>query len=603
TKADGTVEETAAPSDKLLIELGVKLEAYQLTYENDSFGNKYDANILECDILATPETIDEILATASEGTVIGLAAGKYGSITLTQNNLTLITNTAVVDYVNANAKENCKLIGITFDAAGAQKGYDPKNGQLSFYTSVASGENVSSGADYLEIIDCTFTGTPVDASNYCVISFYDRQRVSGATEGFTVEDCTFETDAAYYIYAYYPGYNVKGTIEIIDNTFGTANTSVDTAVYLGSIKAHAVVRNNTFVNSGVVVTPHNNASCTYALNVEVSYNHFINTSDADTTAIALRNFYGLPKCTTTVKDNTANYGKSVIKDPYIDTQFYECYDVTTAPADFKMASNAAELTSAIESATEDITIMLMSDITATVTAKQNADVDVVIDGQGYECSETIYLHGQARHTGAETLTIKNINFVSDTAIDFISANSTGSTERYAHNVTVENCTFKGTGTGDVVGLRLRQTYNITIKNCTADGMHSLLWATGGDGITVDNVTVTNSKHGVSFGTTKNAAVKNCNFTSTDAYGYGIRADASGAYSLTVENSTIKAAAPILLRKATGTYAATLSGNTLTATGAYQIIVTAGDFEEGKDLTAPTGVCTLTGADGLTVYKG
>ena len=267
--------------------------------------------------------------------------------------------------------------------------------------------------------------------------------------------------------------------------------------------------------------------------------------------------------------------------------------------------SADELTNAIANATDGDIIALGSDVTADVTALQVADVDVIIDGYGHTVSSTIYLEGQARYNGAETLTFRNINFVtdSDTAFDFISANSTESAKRYAHNVTVENCTFTATGAGDVVGLRLRQTYNITVKESTFTGMHSVLWGTGISGITVDTVTATNCKNGMSFGTSNGIVVNNCNIEATGEYGYGIRVDASGAYTLSVENSNITAAAPVLLRKATGAYAATLNGNTLTTTGDYQVIVTAGDFEEDVALTAPTGAYTLNGADGLSVYVG
>ncbi len=268
--------------------------------------------------------------------------------------------------------------------------------------------------------------------------------------------------------------------------------------------------------------------------------------------------------------------------------------------------SADELTSAIANATDGDIIALGSDITADVTALQVADVDVTIDGYGHTVSSTIYLEGQARYTGAETLTFKNINFVtdSDSAFDFISANSTESAKRYAHNVTVENCTFTATGAGDVVGLRLRQTYNITVKDSTFTGMHSVLWGTGISGITVDNVTATNCKNGMSFsGASNGVVVKNCNVEVIGEYGYGIRVEASGAYTLSVENCNFTAAAPVLLRKATGAYTATLNGNTLATTGDYQVIVTAGDFEEGVALTAPTGAYTLNGADGLSVYVG
>ena len=81
------------------------------------------------------------------------------------------------------------------------------------------------------------------------------------------------------------------------------------------------------MNGTVVITPHNNASCTYALKMSVMDNNFVNTSDEKNIVIALRNFHSLPKCSVTVKNNVANYGLSELSEPYIDADSYECYDI------------------------------------------------------------------------------------------------------------------------------------------------------------------------------------------------------------------------------------------------------------------------------------
>lgn len=233
---------------------------------------------------------------------------------------------------------------------------------------------------------------------------------------------------------------------------------------------------------------------------------------------------------------------------------------------------------------------------ATIIVPQTEGVNIVVDGRGYKFDGTFDIYGHARNNGAETLKFTNINFEhTDGAIDFISCNTTEPEKRYAHNVTVENCTFTGNSNGDVVGMRYRQCYNITVLNCTATNMHSLMWATGTTGITLDGVTVSDSKSGVSFGTSNNVVVKNSNITASEAYAHGIRVDASGAYKLSVENNTIKADAPILLRKATGAYSLSLSNNTLTTTKDYQLIICNNDdYAEGKDLVEPTGAYTVSG---------
>ena len=268
----------------------------------------------------------------------------------------------------------------------------------------------------------------------------------------------------------------------------------------------------------------------------------------------------------------------------------------------RFAEKAETMTAIAKDATIDTNIILASDVTGDAILLQKADIDLVVDGDNHNYTGTIYIHGQARHTGAETLAIQNVNFVSNETIDFISSNTTVSTERYAHNVTIKDCTFTGSGNGDVVGARFRQAFNIAIENCTANALHSLMWITGGVGVTVDGAVIKNSKNGVSFGTSDKVVVKNSKITAIGDYGYALRTDASGAYSLKVSNSTLKADAPILMRKATAAASLALEGNTLTSTDTYQIIVTASDYEAGKELTAATGNVTITGGEGLNIFK-
>lgn len=277
------------------------------------------------------------------------------------------------------------------------------------------------------------------------------------------------------------------------------------------------------------------------------------------------------------------------------------YNTLTSNSDVKctvvkatFVTNADELQTALDAATGDATILLGADITGNVIATQKEGVNITINGIGHEFDGAIEIYGQARATGAETLTIKNINFVSDVERDFVHCNTTESAKRYAHNVTIEDCTFTGSGNGDVVAARFRQCYNITVKNCSGTGLHSVLWATGvANGITVDNVTASCTSGGVSFGTSTDVTVKNSNFTVAGAYGYGIRVDASGAYKLKVENCVITADAPVLVRKATGAATVVLTGNTLTSAKGNTLVVTAADYAAGTELTAPTGNLTIT----------
>src|SRR5690554_4091449 len=270
-------------------------------------------------------------------------------------------------------------------------------------------------------------------------------------------------------------------------------------------------------------------------------------------------------------------------------------------------TTADEITNAIKNATSDVTINFANDIIGNATAEQKEGVNVVVNGNGYKYDGTITLDGNARHTGAETLTIANINFEhADGGIYFIECNVGGGNDGYAHNVTVKDCTFKGNSSGDVVGMRYRQCYNMSVINCTATDVHSLMWTTGGENITVDGVNVTAKEGGLSTSTTKNISVKNSTITVPTAYGYGIRLNSSDDntnLNLDIENNTITADAPILLRQAKAmTYTISLTGNnTLLTDKVYHIITTAGEYKDGVALSAPTGTVNINGAEGYNVY--
>lgn len=259
-------------------------------------------------------------------------------------------------------------------------------------------------------------------------------------------------------------------------------------------------------------------------------------------------------------------------------------------------STAEELTDAVNNATDGSTIYFLKDIAGDANVNQRENVSIVIDGKGYKYDGTIYVYGNSRNTGAETLDIKNINFITTETVtrDFIHSygNNTMVDQRYAHNVTIEGCTFTDTYNGTVVPARFRQAYNITMKDCTVKGTFSPMWADGCYGITVDNVTANCTNEGFSFGTTSNVVVKNSKVSVTGKYGYGVRVDASVATTLNVSNSTLKADAPVVIRKASNDYVAVIKDTTLNAIGKEKIIVTGSDYKAGVELTAPTGNVTV-----------
>ena len=280
--------------------------------------------------------------------------------------------------------------------------------------------------------------------------------------------------------------------------------------------------------------------------------------------------------------------------PYIDVEHPVVAKIGNVPY--------TSLQAAIDAVTESTTIDLVSDVEEDVTITQTKDINLVIDGQDKTFKGTMRVSGQSRYSDTETLTIKNVNFVNYTEEACLDMNwGTSNETRYAHNVTVEGCTFTvaGKGTHVAPAIDMYQPYNVVINNVEVTGAHSLLQVKGGhDGVAVSNVKVTDCKNGIAFGTHDGAvSVTNAEI---NTLGYGIRADGSVATTLTVENATINALRPIVVRKLTGSYNVALAGtNTLTAGDYYQVVLTKGDDE--ATYSAPTGAYTITGADAFKVY--
>ena len=257
-----------------------------------------------------------------------------------------------------------------------------------------------------------------------------------------------------------------------------------------------------------------------------------------------------------------------------------------------IVTTAAELQDALDAATGDYLIVLGANIAGDVTANQAEGVNVTIDGAGNEFDGTFYINGHNRNAGAETLVIKNVNFAttSTAAKDFIwSADSNSGTVRYAHNITIDGCSFTAPEGTDVVGIRIKQAYNVAVKNSVVNGGHSLAQLTSMTGLAFENVTI-NAGRGINLQTSAlNTTVKNCNITATKADGYGIRVDAGATSALSVANSTVNAYEPIVLRNAKAAFQFNIANSTLTATGDYQIVV-----------VGETPV--MNGVDGMTIKK-
>lgn len=243
-------------------------------------------------------------------------------------------------------------------------------------------------------------------------------------------------------------------------------------------------------------------------------------------------------------------------------------------------STAADLAAAVNGATGDITVYLMGDISGDVAMTQKTGANVVIDGKGHEYSGVMTVFGNGNYSGAESMYIKNIDFVAAQGADscIVSPDRLVNNKySYAHNVTIENCTFTDPdGTVNCAAIRTEDggDNDWVIKNCTVEStMHSLLQVQNIEGkLTIDGCTV-NSKNGANLNSTTNLEMTNCNF---DVKGYAIRFGVNSGGNLgeaknyVVKNSTLKSAnddgdAVIIFRASAVDANLTLTNTTLIGT--------------------------------------
>ena len=394
-----------------------------------------------------------------------------------------------------------------------------------------------------------------------------------AGEETIVTDCTFENKGQYFW---------TGTAK--DITFeNCVFNGTERAVKVCTVGNHAE-RTATFNNCQFTAATQVKSALEIDGSKGSKYTVYVNGCTAtgfatsEFTGESLFNIEGAENVTVYV-DGNKWAGKGLYEDP-------DGNPVVTSIEGLQYAlDNAAEGTT---------TIFFGKDLVGDVIVKQVEGKNIVIDGKEYNYDGTIYIWGNARSNGAETLDIKNVNFKhTDGAIDFISSNSTASAERYAHNVTIEGCTFEGDS--DAVAARFRQAFDITIKDSEVKSGHSLAQLNGCSGVAIEGTTV-KAGRGVSFGTSTDCTVSASTF---EADSYGLRADGSSTGSLTLTNTSIEAEQPIIVRKMTGEYAVVLNVVVLETEAAYQVVFTNG--ADDAEYVVPTGKYTLDGGDGLSVF--
>ncbi len=235
----------------------------------------------------------------------------------------------------------------------------------------------------------------------------------------------------------------------------------------------------------------------------------------------------------------------------------------------------------------DVTITLLDAVAENVTVTEKVGLYLTIDGKDKTMYGNITFNSLSDTNNNRRTTVQNVNFVTDGTLSyFIKAEETNHYPR----LSVLGCSFTGTGNDATVAVRTKSAYDLIIKNCSGTGLHSFLQNTSGVEITVQNVTVSDSKGGLAMGTAQNVEIRNCNLTTRT---YGIRLDAVLDTSVTLNGNIVNAYIPVSVRKATATdYKMTMTGSgssyTATNTDGVWMAICADEYEEGVALNKPTG---------------
>ena len=360
--------------------------------------------------------------------------------------------------------------------------------------------------------NCTFNTT--DAANYNVWTY--------GAKNVAFNGCTFNS-AGKSVLIYAEGASVFNNVTVTDCTFeasqpveGKAAIELDSSLTAG---ANLTITNSTATNFGTG---------------NVSGNSLWNNKKGNA--------------------NAANNDITIVVDG--NSVLAPVYDAKIGDEQYRTLQDAVN---AVQDG--DIITMLL-DVTANVTLTEKVGLYYTIDGNGKTMNGTITVKALSDTEDNRRITIKNINFVADAKCDFITSTETNHYPR----LTVEGCSFTGTQANDCVAIRLKSAYGAVIKNCTGKNLHSFLQNTSGVNLTIDGVTVTDSKSGLALGTVQGVTVKNCNITASEV-GYGIRLDANTYNNnAVIAGNTVSAFIPVVVRELNANGNITIGeGNEFTAT--------------------------------------
>ena len=278
-------------------------------------------------------------------------------------------------------------------------------------------------------------------------------------------------------------------------------------------------------------------------------------------------------------------GGTFDQDPstYVAAGYYATkVDNKYVVSDAYLAYTLEDLQAALDAPKADIRIM--TDLTGNVTVTEYANTVVTINGSGKTFNGQMFINGKSDSQNATTV-FENINFVTENNSTLVGdafiycGEGKGTNYRYPDAIVVKGCTFTANGAAveKAVAVKFWSLQNsLVIEDVEANSLHSLLQATSNEPVAtllIDGVTIQNGKNGISLDNAYNTIIRNSNINARE---YGVRANSDrNAGSLAIENTTIEAKQPVIVRKVTkdGYNIKINDATELITTEAYQVIIT------------------------------
>lgn len=264
-------------------------------------------------------------------------------------------------------------------------------------------------------------------------------------------------------------------------------------------------------------------------------------------------FYGL-------YSNTEQHGKVILENvSYSGGEFNYLRNIVGLQKG-EIAKYYSSIQAAIDEATAGDNIIKVypgDHGTSPIVIDQKEGVNITLEAVGeVVLKNQILFYGSTRHAGEETLTIRGFTFdfsdaTADTEIISAPDRLPNGSYSYAHNISIENNTFRGSLDADVVAIKTTRVFGLEIRNCEGINLHSLGQIRAQSKyLKVSDCTITNAEGGINYYGPIDAEITGLTVYGADTE-YGIRAgQSSGTVSgsvLTVSDSDIEAKYPVWLR--------------------------------------------------------